>query len=336
MTWSKNRGQGRKKGGGAIMRELTRSNDPVFLSYLAAELRRAGIEPVALDGFAASVLEPMNLTAQQRIMVEDADYWDAWAILAEAEERLSEDTLLDGRVHLLQPKDGFRAAIDPVILAASIPVENGDRVLDVGTGSGAAALCLLARCPWAWVEGIDVQAGLIALAKRSAERSGMSERVRFTVADVAEAPLADRQFDHVMSNPPFLPKDHGQMPKGEARALATVESTADLSAWLAFMAARVTDGGTLSVIHRADRADEIVSHLAAFGIGALRRLDLVPVDDGRPVKRCLLQGEKGASGATSADTRLVLHEADGSFTGAATAVLRHGAPVCLERPRTNP
>jgi len=319
------------------MRELTRSNDPVFLSFLTSELAAAGIEAVSLDGFAASVLEPMNVTAQQRIMVTEDEYWEAWAVLAEAEDRVREDFLLGGKVRFLQPVEGFRAAIDPVLLAASVPAVNGDRVLDVGCGTGAAALCLLARCPWAWVEGVDVQPDLIALAARSAERSGSIERIGFTVADIAgEAVLEGRTFDHVMSNPPFLELGRGRIPVEKAVALAKVESTASLPVWLDFMVARLKDGGTLSVVHRADRCDEILAHLGQAGIGALKRLELVPMADGRPVKRCIIQGRKGAAACDPDVSTLIVHEADGSYTPAASAVLREAGALCLERPPSNP
>jgi len=56
----------------------------------------------------------------------------------------TEDALLGGRVRLLQAKVGYRAAIDPVLLAAAIPARAGQRVLDLGCGAGAASLCLAA------------------------------------------------------------------------------------------------------------------------------------------------------------------------------------------------
>ena len=312
------------------MRELTRSNDPVFLSYLRAELGAEGIEALVLDAFASSVLEPMNMTALQRVMVTDDDYWRAWTVVEEAEGRISEDTVLGGRVHLLQPKVGFRAAIDPILLVAAVPSRPADQVLDIGTGTGAAALCLLAREPGAWITGIDVQPDLIALAERAAFRNEMESRAKFIVMDVSAPNQTMRTalFDHVMSNPPFLDARTGQMPQDAARARATVESTADLQTWLRFMSDRLRDAGTLSIIHRRDRAQEIVD-LLGDDFGARRRLDLISVDDGRPVKRCLVQATKGAVPGLLSETAFVLHNMDGSFTGQAQAVLRDGQALTI-------
>lgn len=312
------------------MRELTRSNDPVFLSYLRAELGAEGIEVLVLDSFASSVLQPVNMTALQRVMVTDDDYWRAWTVVEEAEGRISEDTVLGGKVHLLQPKEGFRAAIDPVLLAASVPAMPADQVLDIGTGTGAAALSLLSRVPEAWLTGIDVQPDLIALAERAALRNEIEGRARFTVMDVSAPNAAMRTalFDHVMSNPPFLDARNGQMPKDPARALAMVESTADLQAWLRFMSARLRDAGTLSIIHRRDRAQEIMDLLAS-DFGAFRRLDLISMNDGRPIKRCIVQTTKGAAPGDLSASTLVLHNADGSFTDQAQAVLRDGQALTI-------
>lgn len=64
-----------------------------------------------------------------------------------AEDALSRDAFLCGRLHLWQPKKGYRAATDPVLLAAACPARPGERVLDLGCGAGAAALCLATRVP---------------------------------------------------------------------------------------------------------------------------------------------------------------------------------------------
>ncbi|MBC8158750.1 MAG: methyltransferase, partial [Alphaproteobacteria bacterium] len=67
---------------------------------------------------------------------------------------VSEDAVLGGRVRLFQPVSGYRAAIDPVLLAASIQAGGNEQVLDVGCGVGAVALCLAARLKDVRVYGI--------------------------------------------------------------------------------------------------------------------------------------------------------------------------------------
>lgn len=305
------------------MRELTRSNDPVFLSYLRAELSAEGIEALMLDAFASSVLQPMNMSALQRVMVADEDYWPAWAINEEAEERATEDQILGGRAMLLQPVAGFRAAIDPILLAATVPAETGDQVLDVGTGSGAAVIALLTRIKNISATGMDVQPGLIAMGARSAVRNDFESQARFMDVDIARpsSTVDAMMFDHVMSNPPFLPADCGQRPKDLARALATIESTADLKTWIQFMNNHLRDRGTLSVIHRADRVPEILNALGG-GYGDVKILECVSVDDGRPVKRAIVQAMKGVTSTEVIRGSLILHNTDGSYTDAAQAILR--------------
>ncbi len=312
------------------MRELTRTNDPVFLSYLIAELKGEGIENLILDGFASTLLAPMNATALQRVMVDEDDYWQAWGVLVEAEEQVTEDSLLDGRLILLQPKDGFRASIDPIILAATVPVKVGDRVLDVGTGSGAAALALLVREPWAWVTGLDIQESLIALASRSAARNQMTEHATFLSADLMSEYVRAKlgQFDHVMSNPPFFEQGSGQLPKNKARALATVESTADLRMWIEFMVGAVRDGGTITLIHRAEREDEVID-LLSLECGDIAVMDLTPKQGGGMQKLIVIQAIKNARAEEVSRIEFIVHEANDDFTEQALAVLRDAqfAPI---------
>ena len=66
------------------MRELVRSNDPVFISWLTAALRELGIEPVVLDTHTA-ILEGSIGAIQRRVMVADADFFTAKRCLDAAE-----------------------------------------------------------------------------------------------------------------------------------------------------------------------------------------------------------------------------------------------------------
>jgi tRNA1(Val) A37 N6-methylase TrmN6 len=147
----------------------------------------------------------------------------------------TEDRLLGGSVVLRQPMQGFRAAIDPVLLAAAVPAAAGERVLELGAGTGAAALCLARRVAGVESIGLDIQPDLVALANANALANGLAGSARFMVGDVAHLPaeLLAVRFDHVMANPPYLPTGSATLPANAARALAVGERAgAELPVWI--------------------------------------------------------------------------------------------------------
>src|SRR5271155_2154133 len=127
------------------------------------------------------------------------------------EPAFTEDRLLGGRIRLKQPAAGYRVAIDPVFLAASVPAEPHQLVLDVGCGAGAAALCLAARVPQCRVVGLELQRDLVRLAGDNVALNGMTMRVSMMVGDLLSPPprLSAGMFDHVMANPPYIAQGRG-------------------------------------------------------------------------------------------------------------------------------
>ena len=242
----------------------------------------------------------------------------------------SADTLLGGRVRLTQPDDGYRAAIDPVLLAACIPARAGNRVLDVGAGVGAAALCLTTRRPDIAVVGLELQASLVALAAANIADNAVGDRVTVLAGDLLAPPvgLEPGGFDHVMANPPFMKAGAHTPPPDAGRAVAHGEGAADLADWLRFCAAMVRPRGTVSLIHRADRLDEVIAGMVACRLGGLVLFPLWP-KAGVPARRILVAARRGIRSPARLAPGLVLHEADGRFTAAADAILRHGAALDL-------
>lgn len=237
------------------------------------------------------------------------------------------DALLGGRVRLRQPAEGYRAAIDPVLLAAAVPARAEERVLDLGCGVGAAALCLLARLPGVHVTGLEVQSEMARLARDNGVMNGWADRLQVVEGDVLDPPadLAVESFDRVMINPPYVPTDRGRPALSVAKATATREGEATLHDWLAAGLGLLKSRGSLTVVHRADRLDEVLLGLHGKA-GALRVFPLWPAA-GRPAKRVLIAARKAVAGPVMLGPGLVLHQADGSYTAAAEAVLRDGAAL---------
>lgn len=242
----------------------------------------------------------------------------------------SEDALLGGRVRLLQPVAGYRVAVDPVFLAAAVPARKGERVLDLGCGTGAAALCLARRVGGVDVTGLDIQADLVGLARRSAGLNGLSARMAFVVGDLLAPPLelAAGGFDHVMANPPYLRPGTGKAPPNPARAAATVEGAAGLADWARAALSLTRPGGSVTFIHRHDRARELAQALEN-GAGAIAVHPLWPRQPGAGARRALVQAIKGAHGPERLADGLVVHDAGGGYTPAADDILRNARPLTI-------
>jgi tRNA1(Val) A37 N6-methylase TrmN6 len=243
---------------------------------------------------------------------------------------VSEDRLLGGRVVLRQPVQGFRAAIDPVLLAAAVPAEPGQTVLELGAGTGAASLCLARRVPGARVTGLDRQRELVRLAAENAQLNGLAPPAcDFMVGDLLQPParLGPGSFDHVMANPPFLEAGTATLPPDPSRALAVGEGEADLAGWIRFALVMVRTRGSVTFIHRADRLDALLAALAGKA-GEIIVFPLWP-GAGKPAKRVLVRARRGIQTPLKLSAGLVLHEPGGKFTAEADTVLRDGAGLVL-------
>jgi len=239
------------------------------------------------------------------------------------EPGVTEDALLGGRVRLLQPTRGYRVAVDAVLLAAAIDAGPGQRVLDLGAGVGAVGLCLAARVSDCRIVGVELQPELAHLARRNAELNGMAERVTTIIHDLAQ-PLPDLgRFDHVATNPPYMAAAVADLSPDRSKALATVESSADLAHWLAVAVQAAQHAGTLLLIHRSDRLDEAVARLSQLGWGD------VTIKHLPPASRVLVRARRSAAPRRRTAAPLLLHRPEGGYTQAAEAILRGGAPLAF-------
>ena len=171
--------------------------------------------------------------------------------------------------------------------------------------------------------GIELQRELLRVANTNIEANGLAQRAEMIASDLATLPprLMAASFDHVMTNPPFLTADAATPPPLRQRADAHVESHLDLAGWLKSSLLMLKNGGSLTLIHRADRLGELLAALDRK-VGDIVVYPLWPKDDGRPAKRILIQGWKGAKGP------LKLARKAWSFTKPTAAIARPPTTSC--------
>lgn len=234
---------------------------------------------------------------------------------------MTEDRFLNGQVTLFQPKNGYRAAVDPVLLAAAVPCKPGDTVLDLGCGAGAILLCLNHRVPGVKVTGIDVQEELVVLANRNIEANEAGKTCAVIQGDVSEY-TQEQLVDHVVINPPYLANDAATVSNDPIKSIANFEADGSLAEWLASAARNLKPKGRISLIHRADRVDEIIAHLVP-NFGEVTLFPLWP-KQGREAKRLIVTARKDVKSPARISSGLVLHRDNGGYTAEATAVLSGG------------
>lgn len=242
-------------------------------------------------------------------------------------ETFSEDRLLGGRVRLRQALGGYRAGLDAALLAAACDAADGARVLEAGCGAGGALLSAAIRRPGARFTGLERDAAAAALARENVEANGLGDRVEILDGDVAQPfkALDLAPFDAVMANPPFFDDPATLRAPAPAKRDAWM-ADGGLSAWMGFMLKATREGGTITLIHRADRLADILALLAPKA-GSFQVRPVHPHADA-PAKRVLVRAIKTGKAPLQLLPALVLHPREGGkHTDEAEAILRGEADL---------
>ena len=236
----------------------------------------------------------------------------------------SEDALLNGRLRLRQARDGYRAGMDAALLAAACDAGPGARVLEAGCGAGAVLLAAAVRRPEARFVGIEREPAALALAVRNITLNGLETRVSAGAGDVG-APTKLAGFDQALANPPFFDNERTLRGPAPAKRGAWIAEQG-LDAWTGFLIGALREGGSVVIIHRADRLGDLLALLTPK-TGSVQVRPVHPFADA-PASRVLVRAVKAGRAPLRLLPPLVLHPRDGAkHTPEAEAILRGEADL---------
>ncbi|MBH68240.1 MAG: methyltransferase [Rhodospirillaceae bacterium] len=227
---------------------------------------------------------------------------------------VTKNDVLGGKIVVWQPAIGYRVGIDTVLLASATTPKKDAKILDLGCGVGGISLCLLANFPNVKIDGLEIDDELVRLAKQNAVVNGFGTKFNPLIGTVADPPgqLRPASFDMIVTNPPhFEAGKISESPLAKKRT-ANVEGDATFEVWIECAARLLKPKGAISLIHRADRLDQLLSVLRKH-FGKLTVYPLWPKSS-RNATRVIIHGTKSSDSPTKLKPGIILHRADGSYT----------------------
>jgi tRNA1(Val) A37 N6-methylase TrmN6 len=242
------------------------------------------------------------------------------------QQTLTHDAFLGGRLTLSQPRDGFRAGLDSVLLGAAVPEGKG-RLLDLGAGVGTAGLVALALGLAGNADLAERDEPTAALAAQNIVANGFSEVARSILVDITDAPmrrsagLPGNAFDVVIANPPYFAAGRGTRARKPDRADARHMEAEALDSWVRAAAASARAGGLAIFVYPADALGTLLPAFEAR-FGAISVLPLAP-RPAAPASRLLIRGIKGSRAPLTLMATRALHPAEtNGFAPEFDAILR--------------
>jgi tRNA1Val (adenine37-N6)-methyltransferase len=203
------------------------------------------------------------------------------------------DSFMDGRLKLIQSKDGYRFSIDAVLLSEFVTIKQGDVILDLGTGCGVILLLLLMTKSIGYTLGLEIQKELASQAERNASLNGFEDRMGIILGDIKHPPIAKRSVDVVICNPPYRRVKSGRINPDPRKAVARHELMASIDDILDTSAHVLKGKGRVAIVYPAVRFIDIVARLRHFNLEP-KKMRIIYPDPGSEASLVLIEACMGA------------------------------------------
>ncbi len=237
-------------------------------------------------------------------------------------ENETRDTILDGRITLIQPRHGYRFSVEAILLGRFARASTRERVLELGAGCGVVAIMMADLYRPREVVAIEIQPPLAAMIARSAATNGL-ESVNAVCADLRQRRIAGVEpasFDLVVANPPYRAAAAGRESPNHGRRLARGESAAVLMDFVAAAHRYARRGGRVAFVFTARRSAELISAMRSQQLEP-KRIRFVHPRIAMPASVMLIEARAGGGVEVTIEPPLILYERPGIYTSEARAIV---------------
>ncbi|QNO14901.1 tRNA1(Val) (adenine(37)-N6)-methyltransferase [Alkalicella caledoniensis] len=224
------------------------------------------------------------------------------------------DELQRNGLRIIQNKKVFSFTMDSVLLSAFVSLTKGDKVVDLGTGTGVLPLLIVGRKQVKEVIGIEIQDLLADMSKRSVELNNINniQIIKTDLKRIHEK-LGHEQYDVVVSNPPYMIPKTGEISTLDAKAVARHEISCNLEDVIFEASKLVKYGGKFAMVHRPERIVDICYLMRHYKLEP-KRIRLVQSRPDSTPRILLIEGIKGGKPGLITLPTLIIYEQDGSYT----------------------
>lgn len=233
-------------------------------------------------------------------------------VLLKENERV--DDLQRNHYKIIQNPGLFCFGMDAVLLSGFAGADEGDRVLDLGTGTGIIPLLMEAKTKASHLTGLEIQAESADMASRSVKMNGLEDKITIVTGDIKEAVrlFGAASFDVVTCNPPYMTEHHGILNPGEPKAIARHELLCTLEDVISQSARLLKPGGNFFMVHRPFRLAEIIVLLREYKLEPKRMQMVHPFVDKEP-NMVLIEANRGGKPRIKVEKPLIVYKEPGVY-----------------------